>query len=64
MQRPRSLRAHFDSADALEWLTTSATSGPPDLSGLLELQLHYVETDVLGAMALEGMLRQASVRPM
>lgn len=62
MQRPQRLRAYFDSADALEWLTVQAhSSGRPDLSSLLELQLLYVEADVvLGAMALEGMLRQAS----
>lgn len=40
MQHPRTLRAHFDAADALEFLTTQArSSGPPDLSSLLELQL-------------------------
>ena len=62
MQHPQSLRAHFDAADALEFI--SVREGAPDLSSLVQLQLQYVEADeALGAMALEGMLRQARRPP-
>ena len=52
----------LSSTEALEFLTIPArSSGHQDLSSLLELQIKCAEDNlVLGAMALEGLLRQAS----
>ncbi len=62
MRKPRRLLAQLCSdTEAVELLTLQARSGSYlDLSSLLELQLESTATEVLGAMALEGLLRQAS----
>ena len=54
-------------AEALEFFTIPARcSGTQDMSRLVELQLMSVDDGtlrgMLGAMAFEGMLRQASVQ--
>ena len=61
LRQPRRLVARLTATVALEFLTIPARSSTPqDLSGLLELELFGVEGNTYCAMALEGLLRQAS----
>ena len=63
MHRPRRLLANLCATDVVDFLMIPARcSGLQDLSSLEELQLTYAGDNKmeLGAMALEGLLRQAS----
>lgn len=62
LQRPRRLLVDYKAIDVAEFLPLPARwSGHHDLSNLVELQISYAGDNVLlAAIALEGMLRQAS----